>query len=160
MSDKIQFKLRIANKSDSKNIFNLTNEEKVRENVTNSILVSWENYLKWFNEALESDNYLILVALDTSNQFIGQVYYKIENNITFINISIGEEYRGMDLAAPIINESTKFLFSHNNNIESILAYIEDINIPSLRAFEQAGFLYYKDEIINNKKFHVYRYLRN
>ena len=160
MSDKVDFYLRIANKSDSEKIFKLSNEDNVRENSINPDKITWKNHLTWLNDTLKSKDSLVLVGMDNNDQFIGQVYYKIENNKAFINISIDEDYRGMDLAAPIINKSTEVLFAQQNQIETILAYIKEINIPSLKAFEQAGFLFYKHEIINDNKFFVYRYLRN
>ena len=160
MSEKIQFKLRKANQSDIKNIFDLSNEENVRENSIIKDSIKWEDHLKWFDEKLNSEEYMILVAVGSDDQFMGQVRYEFEKQQALVSISISPDYRGLDLAAPIIEESARFLFSNNDKIESIVAYIKEINIPSLKAFEQAGYIYYKQEIIDDTLFLVYRFLRN
>jgi UDP-2,4-diacetamido-2,4,6-trideoxy-beta-L-altropyranose hydrolase len=160
MSEKIEFQLRKANQTDVKNIFDLSNEENVRENSIVTETIKWEDHVKWFNEKLQSKDYMILVAIGNDDQFIGQIRYEFEKRQALVSISISPDYRGLDLAAPIIKESARFLFSNNDKIESIIAYIKEINIPSLKAFEQAGYIFYNQEIINDTKFLVYRFLRN
>lgn len=160
MSEKNNFNLRKAIKSDVKIIFDLTNEDEVRENSINTDPIIWENHVKWFNEKLNDNDYLILIAEDEPNQFVGQVRYEFENTQAIVSISIAPDFRGLDLAAPIITDSAKFLFKSNEKVETILAYIREINIPSLKAFEQAGYIYFQQEIINDEKFLVYRFLRN
>ena len=160
MSEQNNFKLRIAAESDVKSLFELSNEENVRENSINSEQIQWDNHVKWFNEKITDDNYLILIAEDENNQFLGQVRYELKNNQATISISIAPDFRGLDLAAPIISDSAKFLFEKNEKIDFILAYIKEINIPSIKAFEQAGYIYFQQEIINDEIFLVYRYLRN
>ena len=158
MSEK--FKFRNAVQSDIKNVFDLTNEENVRENSINTEPVKWENHQNWFQEKLNDENYLILIVEDDYQNFMGQVRYELKKNRAIISISISPEFRGLDLAAPIIADSAKHLFEHFEKVEFILAYIKEINIPSIKAFEQAGYVYYQQEIINDEKFLVYRYLRN
>lgn len=160
MSEKIEFKLRKATQTDIQNFFDLSKEENVRENSIITESIKWEDHVKWFNEKLNSEEYMILVAVGSDDQFIGQVRYEFEKKRANISISISQDFRGLDLAAPIISESARFLFNYNNEIESIIAYIKEINIPSLKAFEQAGYIYYQQEIINDAKFLVYRFLRN
>ena len=160
MSEQNNFELRIANESDVKSIFELSNEDDVRENSINSEQIQWNNHVKWFNNKLNDEDYLILIAEDENNQFVGQVRYELKNNQADISISIAPDFRGLDLAAPMISDSAKFLFNNNENIEFILAYIKEINIPSIKAFEQAGYIYFQQEIINEEIFLVYRYLRN
>jgi len=160
MSEQNNFKLRIAAKSDVKDLFELSNEENVRENSVNSKQIQWDNHVKWFNEKIADEDYLILIAEDENNQFVGQVRYELKNNQATISISIAPDFRGLDLAAPMISDSAKFLFENNEVVEYILAYIKEINIPSIKAFEQAGYIYFQQEIINDEIFLVYRYLRN
>lgn len=160
MLEKNNFNLRKAIESDVKNIFELSNEENVRENSIITEPITWENHVKWFNDKINDNDYLILIAEDELNQFVGQVRYEFENNQAIVSISIAPDFRGLDLAAPIIAESAKFLFADNEKIEFILAYIKEINIPSLKAFEQAGYIYFQQEIIDDERFLVYRFLRN
>lgn len=155
-----KIKLKKAAEADSKQIFDLSNEENVRENSTFTDPINWDDHTKWFNDKLSDENYLILVVEDESDNFIGQVRYKIEKNHAIISISISPDFRGLDLAAPMIMESASYLFNNYDNVDSILAYIKEINIPSIKAFEQAGYIYHNQELINNVKFLVYRFLRN
>lgn len=160
MSEQIEFTIRKAKKSDLQNYLELSKEENLIEHLIMPELFPRKDYLAWFDKVLKSKEAILLAIINKSGDFIGQVYFKIEQNTASIIIGIKEDYRGMDLAAPIINESSKFLFSKIDQIESIIAYIEEVNIPSLKAFEQAGFLYYKNEMINDTKYFIYRYLRN
>jgi UDP-2,4-diacetamido-2,4,6-trideoxy-beta-L-altropyranose hydrolase len=160
MSEQNNFKLRIAVKADIKNIFDLSNEENVRENSTNSEHIIWENHVKWFENRLDDENYLFLIAENENAEFMGQVRHEFEKTQAVVSISIAPDFRGLDLAAPIISKSAKYLFENNEKIEFILAYIKEINIPSIKAFDQAGYIYFQQELINDEIFLVYRFLRN
>ena len=160
MSEHTNFKLRNATSSDVNNIYELTNEDNVRMNSSYSEKIQWEDHVQWFNKKLADENYLIIIAENEDGQFMGQVRYELEKSKAIISISISPDFRGLDLAAPMISESAKYLFNVNETVQFILAYIKEINIPSIKAFEQAGYVYYQQEIINDEKFLVYRYLRN
>ena len=109
---------------------------------------------------MDDEDSLFLIAEDESNQFIGQVRYQFKKMQAIVSISVAPDFRGLDLAAPIISKSAKYLFENNEKIEFILAYIKEINIPSIKAFEQAGYNYFQQELINDEIFLVYRFLRN
>lgn len=160
MLEQNNINLRKAVSSDVEKLFELSNEENVRENSTSSEKIEWKSHVNWFNKKLNDENYLILIAEDENNQFLGQVRYELENDQAIISISISPDFRGLDLAAPMIEDSAKYLFENNEKVEFILAYIKEINIPSIKAFEQAGYVYFQQEIINDEIFLVYRYLRN
>lgn len=150
-----EFSLRKATKEDIKNVFNLSNEEFVRQNSINKAQIKWEDHIKWYNERLKNENYLFLIIYNKENNFLGQIRFEIKGKEALISISVSKEIRGKGLASEIIKRSSEKTFKEFKNLKKILAYIKPVNIPSIKAFEKADFEFSQEEMLKGELFNLY-----
>ncbi len=125
--------IRLANIDDIKNIFDLSNDDKVRANSIHTEKIEWENHVKWFSNRINIENAPFYIIEDNNNNFIGQA--RIDNTEEpIISISITNNYRGKGLATNIISMCSKA-----SNYNKIFAYIKKENLPSFKSFIKAGY---------------------
>ncbi len=130
-----EFSIRLAKTEDMKNVFDLSNDDTVRQNSIHTEKIEWENHVKWFENRLNNTNSPFYIIESLSEDFIGQVRIdKKDENI--ISISIKKDFRGKGLAPDIIREC-----SIKSKFNEIYAYIKSDNIPSQNAFIKAGYQY-------------------
>ncbi|MDX9924604.1 MAG: bifunctional UDP-2,4-diacetamido-2,4,6-trideoxy-beta-L-altropyranose hydrolase/GNAT family N-acetyltransferase [Ignavibacteriaceae bacterium] len=148
---------RKATKEDSKNIYELSNEEIVRANSVNPEPIKWEYHQEWFNKRLKDKNYLFLLACDKDDNIAGQIKYDIEKNKAVVGISISPDHRGKGYASKMLIKSTAILKELHSNTENIIAYIKEENISSIKSFEKAGYQLSGKEFINENEYLKYIY---
>ena len=151
----INYIIREAETRDSRFIFDLSNEKIVRDNSIKKRKIDWEEHIKWFNKKLNDNNYEFFVIYDEHNNFIGQIRYEISDDKAVVSISITKNFRGEKLASKILADSATILFRNREKIERVFAYIRKENIASLRAFEEAGYIFEKSLNINNENYKLY-----
>ncbi len=158
-SGKHGFYLRNATHKDSAIIFNLSNDRLVRTNSINQNPINWFEHLDWLSGKLLDDDCIFLLAFTNNDNFIGQVRFDVTGSFASINISIDKEYRGKGFAKNIIFQSSYKYFHEKPNVNSILAYIHPLNIPSIKAFSRSGYIFSHKEKINEEEFLVYKLTR-
>lgn len=147
------YKVRKATIGDIKDVFDLSNEPVVRENSINQTKIDWEEHEKWFGNKINSNECQYYVVYSCSNDFIGQVRFDIdEKKNSTVSISITEAYRGKKLSHLVLKSSCEKYFEEVKDSTNITAYIKPNNIPSVRIFEKAGFMYKDKSIINSIEF--------
>ncbi|OGU68970.1 MAG: hypothetical protein A2499_15025 [Stygiobacter sp. RIFOXYC12_FULL_38_8] len=156
----IKFYLRKATIEDAKPIFDLSNENLVRENSINQKKIMWENHLKWLPNKLCDNNCFYLLAFTPENLFIGQIRFDVSEKETTIGISITKEFRGKGLSADILIHSAGLFFKNYPQVKNIVAKINKDNEASLNTFIKAGYIYSHKESINNNEFLVFKLVRN
>ena len=155
MNKNIDFKLRQASLDDMEHVFQLSNEPYVRKHSINPDLITWEAHVDWYKSKLLSKDYYFLVAYDSSDQFIGQVRFDIEQDIATISTSIANEFRGKKLATPLLVMATRLCWQHRNYINRIYAYIKPDNNASVLAFKKAGFVFSQNKTLRDDIFGLY-----
>ena len=148
---------RKADASDTKLIFEWSNDPLVRMQSFNSERILFEDHVRWLEHKLKSE----------SNQFyiaemggIPVALVRIENipDKTVIGILLDEQIRGMGLSSYILKDVTNKYFSEYS--EPITALIKKDNMASVKGFEKAGFKYIEDSVINDSECFVYRLFKN
>ncbi|MEW6653833.1 MAG: GNAT family N-acetyltransferase [Bacteroidota bacterium] len=152
--------LRTATLDDAKLIFDLSNEELVRENSINHNTIIWEEHLRWLSNKLSDSNCFFLLAFTKENQFIGQIRIDTSIDDAIIGISIIQKFRGKGLSTYLLMNSAKLYFEKFDAIKSITAKINKKNEPSLNTFIRAGYVFSHTETINNNEFLVFKLVRN
>ncbi len=152
--------LRKAALDDAKLVYDLSNEDLVRENSINQHKIIWEDHINWFSNKITNSNCLFLLGFTKGNQFIGQVRIDIDNNDSTIGISITKEFRGKGLSTYLLMNSANLFFDKFESIASITAKINKNNEPSLSTFIKAGFVFSHTEKINLTEFLVFKLGRN
>ena len=151
-----QLVLRKATSADAEDLFNLANEDTVRKSSFSPGKIEWGHHVKWLREKLADSNCLFFVV-DNLCRFVGQVRLDIVplQKEAMISISLAKNIRGLDLSPSVISKSIEELLKIRKDVKLIKAYVKDGNIPSMRAFEKAGFRFLENTMINECKAGVY-----
>ena len=152
--EKISFREAIS--FDSELLFELSNDLEVRKNSINPLEIKWEEHVKWFENKISDENYLIFVFF-YNLEFLGQVKFSIENVEATISISIHKKFRGLGAAKILLKKGITNLIEKNLKINTIFAFIKPINLASIKSFESVGFVYLETIKIKNKTFNKYKY---
>lgn len=152
--------LRNALDSDSKTVFNLSNDRSVRINSINREQIQWNDHVQWYSEKINDEKCSFLLAFNGNDEFVGQVRFDINNESATINISLDKKFRGKKLASPLLIKSSFQFLMQRPDIKEILAYIRPLNTASIKTFLKAAYVFSHEEFINNEKFIVYKLTRN
>ena len=154
---KNELSYRKAESSDTKLIFEWSNDALVRQQSFNSEKIKFHDHVLWLKNKLESATNLFYIAVigETPVAFI-----RIENipDNTVIGVLLDEQIRGKGLSSTILKDVTNKYFSEYSG--AITAFIKKDNIASIKGFEKAGFKYIEDSVINDSKCYVYRLVKN
>jgi UDP-2,4-diacetamido-2,4,6-trideoxy-beta-L-altropyranose hydrolase len=132
--------LREIREEDIRDVFNLSNEDYVRKLSINTKKISWEEHINWFEKITSSKDNVFYVVTDRTNNFLGQLRYKIDNHSATVSISLCKSITGKGLSKQFLIESIKLISDERNELENIIAFISDKNIASKKLFEKVGFL--------------------
>lgn len=127
-------RLRAAAWQDVKKIFELSNDPEVRKQSIHTAPIVWEEHQKWFSSRIQNTQNPFYIVETEAGEFVGQVRFdRVENEI-IISVSLKAEWRGKGLSPQIIRKSIE-----TAGLTRVSAYIKGTNIPSRKAFVQAGF---------------------
>ena len=118
-----------------KNVFDLSNDDLVRQNSIHHEKIKWENHVEWFKNRITKTNEPFYIVEDDNKNFIGQVRIDKKFGENVISISITKKYRGLGLASEIIKEAVE-----KSKLQSATAYVYKNNVSSIKSFEKAGFI--------------------
>ena len=135
-------KFREVKKDDCIKIFEIANDEEVRESSFNSDKIELDNHKIWFNNVLKDDAVGFYV-LEFKNDIIGQLRLDFDEEFPVISISLNKKYRGLGLS--------KILLSKGLNLVDgkIIAYIKKDNLRSISFFKSMGFKKESEVVIKN-----------
>ena len=132
-------KLRRANQGDCRLLWEWANDSAVRAASFQSQSISWEQHSDWFAQKLDSNQSIIYIGEDESGTPVGQ--FRLDWNSgceAQVDISVARERRGSGIAALLIAQGAQAAFCETP-VRRLHACIKPENLPSLRAFEKAGF---------------------
>ena len=132
--------LRKVKEKDIEAVFNLFNEDYVRDNSINKSKITWEDHVKWFRSVINSTDNIFFVVTDYQDQFLGQIRYKVENHSAIVSIGLCQEIRGKGLAKKLLMDSIKLIAEENDGVNNVIAYILEQNVASQKVFEQVDFV--------------------
>jgi RimJ/RimL family protein N-acetyltransferase len=146
-------KIREAKESDTKLIFNWSNDPLVRAQSFHSNTIVFENHENWFKEKLQNDNSLLLINKFDENN-IGLVRFELENDKCTVGILIDEKFRGKGFSSLMLINSSTYYF--NRFPTPIFAHIKESNTASIRSFEKAGYSFFNKIELNGFSTLVYK----
>jgi UDP-2,4-diacetamido-2,4,6-trideoxy-beta-L-altropyranose hydrolase len=153
------FYLRYALETDAMNVFNLSNERTVRINSINQSSISWKEHFGWYIKRINDPDYLFLLVFNISDEFMGQIRFDIKDNYAVANISLINKFRGKGLGIHLLISASFRCFNEKPGIEYILGYVKPKNIPSIKSFLGATYVYSHEEILSGEKYSVYKLVR-
>ena len=131
-------------KGDCLKIFEIANDDEVRQSSFNSDKIDLEDHKKWFKNILNDDSTKFFV-LEYEDDIIGQLRFDFDEEYPVISISVNKNYRGLGLSKYLLNKGIKYI----DKSDKIVAYIKKDNIKSISFFESMGFKKNDDVIIKN-----------
>ena len=148
-----EFSVRFADKSDIKNVFELSNDDLVRANSINTNKILWDDHVNWFNNRIKNTKEPFYIAETSEGNFVAQIRFNKEEDGFVISVSIDKNFRGKGLGSKVIEKASKKL-----NEYPITAYVKNDNIPSQKSFIKAGYMPDGQKIINNEIFLKYKFM--
>lgn len=136
MPDDIE--LRLATKSDCKNIYHWRNAEESRKVSFMTASIGWEEHTKWFEATLNDPNKVLLVG-EIEGEPIGVIRYDIDNETAKISVYLVPGKYGHGYGPKLIENGNRWLLQKYPNIKTVFAEILKANMPSTKAFTEAGF---------------------
>ena len=132
-------RIRPATMGDCKLLWEWANDPRVRESAFHSDTIPWEDHVSWFHAKLKDRSCRIFIALNHSDQPIGQIRFeRIGTSDADIDISIGNRFRGYGYASQLIELASQQIFAEWQ-VRSLHAYVKPENASSRRVFETSGF---------------------
>lgn len=133
-----QIEITRATIDDMFDLFELANDPEVRKNSFNQEKIDLETHKKWFNNRVDNDDFLLLVARNGVN-FIGSIRFEKDiDNKFIISIQIHKNFRGKGLGKKLLQNAIKKLFNQKEN-PIIIAKIKSNNLSSIKIFSDSNF---------------------
>lgn len=136
--------------ADARLLFEWANDSDTRANSFHSEPISWEHHLAWLEKKLNSKSCSFFL-LTIEEEPVGVV--RIEGfEPSIIGVTVAPNHRGEGLSSKIIRSACSTFRKKTDS--SILAYIKLDNIPSLKAFEKAGFEFFKTDLYDGEECNI------
>ena len=136
------FSVRPANDEDSKDVWEWRNDPLTRNMSLNSRFVEWDDHRKWFSASINLRNRILLICENDFGEKISIVRFDISQSEALTSINLNPNQRGKGLAKNCLIQSINYFSERNLKIKKLNAEIKEENIPSQKAFLEAGFKKY------------------
>lgn len=137
--------------SDCLKIFEIANDNEVRQSSFNSDKIDLKDHKKWFKNILKEDSSKFLV-LEYENEIIGQLRFDFNEKYPVISISLNKSYRGLGLSKYLLEKGIQYIGK-----SKIVAYIKKDNVRSISFFKSMGFK--KDREVIIKDCEAFKFIR-
>ena len=149
--------VRKATEGDMLKVYNWSNDPVVRENSYNSEPIKLEDHQRWFLSKIEEEKTSFFIIL-YNKVAAGMVRYDVKSTHAVLGVTIGSDFRGKKLASLFLIKSAEEYFKQYSL--PIFAYIKKENIASVKSFEKAGYILYKEEKVGTVNSYVYKLEKN
>lgn len=131
--------LRKAAVSDARFLYELRNEETVRQMSLSSDPFSFRNHREWLRKKLaRGDSLMFIAEVDTIP--IGQIRFEVsDDGEAKVSVSVCGEHRGKGYGSKIVKGASASFFGAFPKARIIHAFIKPANEPSLQVFAHSGY---------------------
>jgi UDP-2,4-diacetamido-2,4,6-trideoxy-beta-L-altropyranose hydrolase len=128
---------RRAEERDIWDIYEISNDDTVRQVSLNSNHIGKEEHRSWFMDNYKNNFYVI----EFRGKAIGQIRFSVrnENSEAIVSISLHKNYRQLGLGKFLLKEGISKFLEENKDIPKITAFIKRTNYISKSLFESVGF---------------------
>lgn len=114
-------------------IFEIANDDEVRQSSFNSDKIELEDHKRWFKNILQSDSTKFYV-LEFNEDIIGQIRFDFDEEFPVISISLNKKYRGLGLSKYLLYKGIE-----SDKYAKLVAYIKKDNLKSIALFRSMEF---------------------
>lgn len=133
------FTLRGASEADLQLLWRWANEPDIREVSFSSQPISWATHTSWFAAELDSQDSLLLMAIDSGGEPLGQVRFRRQSPRAVASITIARQFRRQGFGVRLIRRAARIALDRWPDVDCLEAEIKTANDASRRAFAAAGF---------------------
>lgn len=139
---------RKAEEEDVNLYYEWANDALVRNLSYNKNPIPFESHKRWFDNRIKNPNCMLLLFMNRKNIPIGQVRIEPDpsQDFSIISVSIAKEFRGRGYGSEILQKASDYYLTQKDS-KPIYAFIFKANEASIKSFEKAGFIFEKEEII-------------
>lgn len=130
---------RPATAADADRLLAWRNDPHVRAMSFRSDPISVAQHRAWLAGVLADEHRTLLVA-EADGAPVGTVRFDREGARAQISVAVAPDARGRGLGTQMIAETTELQLAAHPQLADVLAEIQARNLPSLKAFERAGYL--------------------
>jgi hypothetical protein len=130
--------MRLANEDDSPNLFQWRNHQDIRSVSRNADPIEWEDHQKWFSNALNSKDRILLIGHDEKNP-VGVVRFDIQDNMAEISIYLVPDANQSGHGRNLLDTAEIWMKKYRPEIQYIKATVLDGNEPSKCLFSGAHY---------------------
>ena len=132
-------KIRSEAADDCRLLWQWANDPEVRNASFSSDPIGWEEHVDWFRSKRQDPQCRMYILSDKNDRPVGQVRFELQDDGTAeVDISIALEQREHGYGAQALRLACACFFSTADAAQAV-AYVKPDNLPSLRAFANAGF---------------------
>lgn len=129
-------RLRKAERSDDRQLYEWKNDAECVQNSLTGRNVTWEEHQAWFFAVQQRSDVKIFI-LEADEGSLGQIRLNIENECGVISYSIAQEYRGRQLGKELLNLAENE--ARQMGLKELRAMVQRYNLSSRKLFLQLGY---------------------
>jgi len=133
-------------------LYEWANEETARKNSFHPEKIPYDTHVQWFEKKLKNPQAHLWIA-EIDGKPAALVRFDENNDHAVIGINMDKNFRGKGYGGKILRQATD-RFIRLRELP-VYAYIKPENIPSVKAFEKAGFVFTEKVPVNGRESLLY-----
>lgn len=131
-------RLRKATMEDCDSLYQWRNDEVTRRYIFDPAPIFLEEHRKWFVASLENHNRVLLIG-ESNGKPVGVLRYDISGSNALISVYLVPGTQGQGIGTQLIRAGSLWLKENIPQIRTIDAEVMSHNVPSIKAFINAGY---------------------
>jgi UDP-2,4-diacetamido-2,4,6-trideoxy-beta-L-altropyranose hydrolase len=132
-------RIRSVRQEDCMLLWEWANDPTVREMSFNQNPIPWGDHLTWFEKKYHDPVCFQYIAVNKEDVPVGQIRFDVQDNKALVDVSVDRARRDKGLGSEIIRGGIQRLLAEKPGIP-VHAQVKLENVPSVGAFEKAGFV--------------------
>jgi RimJ/RimL family protein N-acetyltransferase len=155
------FRIREVREKDCYDLWIWRNHPEVRRWSFDKKEIDYRHHLGWFRKMSESKHSTIYVAESKKSERLGQVrFQKYKEGPAYVNINLNPDFLKRGLGNKILREATLRYLGENRKVMEVRAEILEGNTTSKKAFQKAGYRFYRHTSRDGQWAALCRYTRD
>ena len=131
--------IRLADESDSKNIFAWRNHPFIRKSSISTDEINWNDHNTWFEDKCGKVNSPILIG-EIDHKPIGVVRFDIDKDISDVSIYLVPEKSNRGLGTKLLSAAENWLAINRSNVKTVRAFVLCGNEASIKLFARLKYI--------------------